>query len=318
MSVFRVLSLDGGGMMGAFSAAVLAEFERATGKRIVEHFDLIAGTSTGGLIALALAMGKDAASISDFYRDQGSKIFPARSCLKRVRDQLLDFFRPKFSPSGLRGAIEDVVGAKRIQDAQTRLVIPSYDATMGRVYLFKTPHHPAAVVDRDVSAVDVALATSAAPTYFPAHHIAGRGLFIDGGVWANCPAVVGIAEAVSFCGQILADIHMLSISTVNYPFRIGGNVAVGGALDWIKDTKIIETLMYGQAQGAVAAATCTLRDRFHRVDYIAEPRLFRLDDVTRVRELIEIGRGEGAKTKNLAVVSSQFLNGTPIVPPRFL
>jgi len=79
----------------------------------------------------------------------------------------------------------------------TRLVIPTYDVNTGKVYLFKTPHHPGCLNHADLMAVDVALATSAAPTYFPAHIIPGRGIFIDGGLWANCPAMVGFVEARS-------------------------------------------------------------------------------------------------------------------------
>src|SRR4051794_587667 len=75
---FRILSLDGGGIMGAFAASALAAFERSTGRRIVEHFDLITGTSTGGIIAIGLAMGTTAEEICKFYEEEGAKIFPAR------------------------------------------------------------------------------------------------------------------------------------------------------------------------------------------------------------------------------------------------
>jgi patatin-like phospholipase/acyl hydrolase len=85
----------------------------------------------------------------------------------------------------------DVLGqagiAKPIKEAKTKLVIPTYDVNTGKVYLFKTPHHSGYSHHADFAALDVALATSAAPTYFPAHTITGRSAFIDGGLWANCP-----------------------------------------------------------------------------------------------------------------------------------
>lgn len=327
MEGFRILNLDGGGMMGAFSASVLATYEKEcrerTGKDLVDHFDLITGTSTGGIIAIGLAMGATAEQILKFYSERGAKIFPraggAGGWLKGFRD----LFRPKFSPVELRKAIGDVVGEKPLSEAKTRLVIPTYDAEMGRVYLFKTPHHPHCNYSRDVKAVDAALATSAAPTYFPAHHVPGHGTFIDGGVWGNCPAVVGIAEAVSYCGRKLEDIHVLSISTTNYPFRIGERQQLGGLVGWAP--KIIETLMFSQAQAAVGQATCLLRDRtgsapldrFHRIDYVAEPNLFKLDDAGAARKLIEIGRGVAAQVATAAVVKAEFLNGRsaePFVP----
>src|SRR6516162_8324692 len=95
---FRILSLDGGGIMGAFAASALATFERATGRRIVEHFDLITGTSTGGIIAVGLAMGASAAEICSFYETQGPNIFPAGGGMGGWVRLLRNLTRPKFSP----------------------------------------------------------------------------------------------------------------------------------------------------------------------------------------------------------------------------
>ena len=217
-------------------------------------------------------------------------------------------FRPKFSTDQLHTTIASVVGDQPLSTAKTRLAIPAYDASLGRIYVFKTPHHPDRLQDADVSAVDVALATSAAPTYFPAHTLPGhRGVFIDGGLWANCPTMVGIVEALAFCGQRLEDIHVLSVSTTNYPFRITESQQLGGLLGW--STRIVETFMFGQVQGAVAQAICLLHERFHRIDYVTEPRLYRLDDARAVAELITLGHGEAEKTAHREIVSAYFLNG---------
>jgi patatin-like phospholipase/acyl hydrolase len=317
MAAFRVLSLDGGGLMGAFSASVLATLERTTGRRIFEHFDLITGTSTGGIIAIGLAMGAPAEELVRFYEERGAVIFPpvkkgVGGWLKTARN----LRRPKFAPNVLRETIKTVVGDRPLSAARTRLVIPAYDASMGRIYVFKTPHNPDRLQDSDVPAVDVALATSAAPTFFPAHAMPEyRGVFIDGGVWANCPAMVGIVEAVGFCGQRLEDVHLLSISTTNYPFRIAEPIQLGGLLGWGR--KIVETLMFGQAQGAVAQAVSLLRDRFHRIDYLTEPRIYVMDDARVVKELITLGRGEAEKIEHRQVVRERFLNGIPVTasPP---
>jgi uncharacterized protein len=316
MPMFRILSLDGGGLMGAFTASVLAALERITGHRSVDHFDLITGTSTGGIIAIGLGMGQSAAQILRFYEDQGAAIFPPAKGVGGWLKTLGNLRRPKFSPSALRQAIVSVVGDQPLKAARTRLAIPAYDASMGRIYVFKTPHNPDRTQDADTPAVDVALATAAAPTYFPAHRFPDhRGVFIDGGVWANCPTMVGIVEAVAFCGQRLEDIHVLSVSTTNYPFRIAEPVHLGGLLGW--GQKVIETFMFGQAQGAVAQASCLLRDRFHRIDYITESRIYAMDDAKAVGELISLGRGEGEKFAHRQVVREKFLNGIPATPPTF-
>ncbi len=172
MAAFRILSLDGGGLMGAFTASVLATLEQSTGRRIVDHFDLITGTSTGGIIAIGLGMGASAEEILRFYEEQGADIFPPARGVGGWVKTLGNLRRPKFSPEALRQAITSVVGDQPLKAARTRLAIPAYDASMGRIYVFKTPHDPDRAQDADTPAVDVALATSAAPTYFPAKRAA--------------------------------------------------------------------------------------------------------------------------------------------------
>jgi uncharacterized protein len=310
---FRILGIDGGGIMGAFAASALATFERETGRRIIDHFDLITGTSTGGIIAVGLAMGASAEKVCEFYETRGPRIFPAGGALGGWARLLRNLVRPKYSPASLREAIEDVVGHRPLAEAKTRLVIPAYDAEMGRIYLFKTPHHPQYIYDRDLPAADIALATSAAPSYFPAHTIPRRGTFIDGGVWANCPAAVGVVEAMDFLGQRPEDIRMLSVSATNYPFRIGEKQQRGGLQSWAP--KIIETLMFGQVQAAVAQARCLLRrGLFHRIDYLTQPGHYRMDNASCARQLLAIGRSTAELKAHMSVVQKEFLNGDKISP----
>lgn len=316
MGTFRILSLDGGGIMGAFSASALATFEEATGQVIVDHFDLITGTSTGGLIAIALAMGASVQKVLGFYKDRGPEIFPSGGFLGGWVNEIRHLFGPKFSTKELRDAILEMVGDKPLGAARCRLAIPAYDVDQGRVYIFKTAHHPRFQVDIQIPAADVALATSAAPTYFPAHEIPYHGTYIDGGVWANCPAMVGLTEAMTFLDRKPEEIRLLSLSTTNYPFRIANSKRMGGILNW--NSTIIETLMFGQLQAAVAEATCLLREGvFHRVDFDAVPHLYSLDNPKLVEELVKIGRGVAVKREHLDVVKQHFLNGTraePFVP----
>lgn len=307
--LFRILSLDGGGIMGAFAASALATFERATGRRVVDHFDLITGTSTGGIIAIGLAMGATAEDICAFYRSEGPRIFPPRAGLRKWYERLGDLFRPKYTAAALGAAIQSVVGDRPLKDARTRLTIPSYDVNTGKVYVFKTPHHPGYRHHADLPALDVALATSAAPTYFPAHTIPGRGTFIDGGLWANCPAMVGAVEALDFLGRDPADVRMLSISTTSYPFRLDRPDKLRGLAGWAP--AILDTLMFGQAQAAVNMAACLLRrGLFHRIDYLVPPAAFRMDNAACVAELIAMGREIAELNENMGVVRASFLDGS--------
>jgi patatin-like phospholipase/acyl hydrolase len=160
---FRILSLDGGVIKGAFTAAVLAEWEKRTGRVIVDHFDLITGTSTGGIIALGLGLGLPAGEILEFYEKQGPKIFPNISAQQKLSWNFRYLWEPKYSAEPLR--LRAVFGNKRLKDSKCRL-IPAYDVVAGRTFLFKTRHDPRFIFDENASAVEIALATAAAPTFF--------------------------------------------------------------------------------------------------------------------------------------------------------
>jgi patatin-like phospholipase/acyl hydrolase len=310
---FRILSLDGGGIMGAFAASALATFEHATGRKIIENFDLITATSTGGIIAIGPAMGATAEEIRDFYEKQGATIFPVRFGVQRWVGRLRHLVRPKFSSEALRTTITKVVGNRPLKEARTRLVIPSYDMNAGKVYLFKTPHHQNYTHHADLPAVDVALATSAAPTYFPAHTIGGLGTFIDGGLWASCPAIVGVVEALDFLGQAPEQVRMLSLSTTSYPYRIGNPDRPRGLAGWAP--RIIDTFMFGQAQCSVNAAFCLLkRGLFRRIDPQVPPDSFRMNNPATIPQLLGLGRHYAQLNENMSAVRESVLNGESVEP----
>ncbi|HEY2157154.1 MAG TPA: CBASS cGAMP-activated phospholipase [Isosphaeraceae bacterium] len=322
---FRILCLDGGGIMGAFAASILARYEERLGEErernglppiaIADHFDLITGTSTGGIIALGLGMGASAAAILGIYRDQGPAIFPQpKGWFGRRLASVRRLFNAKLSPAPLREAVEGIAGGRTMADAWPRLVIPAYGATGdGHVYVFKTPHDPPGDRrDAGVPIVDVALATGAAPTYLRAHEIPGQGVFIDGGVWANCPVSVGVVEAVAFCGRRMEDLRVLSLSTTNYPFSLGKELLRGGILPWV--TRVSEMFMFTQVQKEVALARCLLGDRFHRIDYNGVPGRYTMDDSSSVAELIALGRRVADLREHSTVVFRDFLNGVAAGP----
>ena len=130
---FRILSLDGGGVTAVIAAAVLEAFEQSTARGIVENFDLITGTSTGGVIAIGLAMGVTAGEITRFFVKSGARIFPRRSA-ETFSGRVAQFFRPKITDAVRRNELVTLLGDRRLSEALTRLVIPSYDADEGRGY----------------------------------------------------------------------------------------------------------------------------------------------------------------------------------------
>jgi patatin-like phospholipase/acyl hydrolase len=159
--MFRILCLDGGGIKGVFTAAALARIEDQTKMKILDHFDLICGTSTGGILAIGLGLGLSAEELLQFYHKRGPVIFPATSLVNRSRGLLRQlFFGPKLSHEVLKGELSAVLKARKFGHAQCRLAIPTYDAVQGRIYVFKTAHDPRFVNDIETPAVDIALATS--------------------------------------------------------------------------------------------------------------------------------------------------------------
>ena len=228
---FQILALDGGGAKALFTAHVLTRLEQDLGVSISESFDLIAGTSAGGIVALALGAGLAPAEIVEHYEELVSTVFPAaRRRLWRRTRQLTS---PIYDDDALRTALTNVLGEQTLGDSTKRLVIPAWDVQRGAVHIFKTPHNPRLTRDWRIPMVDIAMATSAAPLYFPAARVDGHRL-IDGGVWANNPSVVAIAEAVSMLNQTLSSIKVLNVGTIdqltNHPKRLDR----GGLLHWAR------------------------------------------------------------------------------------
>ena len=169
---FHILSLSGGGYLGLFTAIVLAELEQRLGRPIATAFDLIAGTSIGGLLALALALEVPADRLVRTLRREGTKIFSERPKPKSVVGKRLDMLRyatsPKYDTDELRRVLDEIYsGSATLGDIPNhRVVVPAVNLTKGIAQVFKTPHHPRYDRDHGIPVRDVALATSAAPTIF--------------------------------------------------------------------------------------------------------------------------------------------------------
>ncbi len=216
---FRVLSLDGGGMRGTYTATYLdrvaAAFAQRRGVDAIDvgaAFDLVVGTSTGGIIACALAAGVPLAGIVALYLEQGQKIF-SRPLPSGAGGAIFDEWkRPQALEDGtkaLHDALADKFGKTTLgQIYATRgigLAIPAVEMSQHRAWVFKTPHLKATTNHRDDNylLVDVCLATTAAPIYrsmaavdHPDSSSGGYNVFVDGGLWANNPVLIGLIDAL--------------------------------------------------------------------------------------------------------------------------
>jgi patatin-like phospholipase/acyl hydrolase len=215
----KVLSIDGGGIRGIIPAAVLTEIESKTGKRIAELFDLIAGTSTGGILALALAKpGEDgrpqytASELGDLYEQEGPRIF-SRPWWHAVvaLDNLTD---EKYPSEGIESVLEKYFGEARLKDALTEVLVSSYELEKREPWFFAR-HKARAKAEDDFPMRFVARATSAAPTYFEPEEVktmSPSGGLVDGGVYANNPAMCAFVEMKKL-DPVNEDILLVSLGT---------------------------------------------------------------------------------------------------------
>src|SRR5215218_10185519 len=174
LNSMRVLAIDGGGIRGLIPALVLTELERRAGRRIFEMFDLIAGTSTGGILACALCAPDPlpASELVALYEEEGPKIFD-RSLFQRIKsaEGLLD---EKYDSAALDRALTRFLADKRLSETTPDLIVPSYDTAAPGPYFFKSRKARESPAQDDFPLSVVARATSAAPTYFEPSEVGAR------------------------------------------------------------------------------------------------------------------------------------------------
>lgn len=268
--MFQILSLSGGGYRGLFTIDILARLEERARRPLHECFDLIAGTSIGGIIAIGLAMGKSAADIRASFIEHGEAIFPPppKGGLAKAKAAYRGLRNPRYCAQSLRKVVEEVVGDQsRIADCKTRLIVPAVNVTTGRIRVFKTPHHHTLTEDGKLLAVDVAMATSAAPLFFPMAKVEDS-YYVDGGLVANSPDACAVHEAIHFAAQAdMKQIRVLSVGTtvseVGLPVSLGGG---WGVQQWMTDYRLPNLFFAAQQQLVDFTMRHDLKENYLRVD----------------------------------------------------
>ncbi|MEM8734508.1 MAG: CBASS cGAMP-activated phospholipase [Planctomycetota bacterium] len=339
MSRFQILSLIGGGIRGAFVVAYLRELEQRTGKAITDSFDLIAGTSTGGIVAAGLALGMTTDELFDFYTNHGAKIFSPREPYRakglmrilfplaaaifrrRTGGNLDAAFRARFCPFQLQEAFDIAFGDRTLKDVQkTRLIIPTVNLTDGEPHVFRSCHEPKAVHDQDIKISDVVIAATAAPTYFPHCQIQGKD-YVDGGIWSNDPSMLGFAEAVRIqhlnehetrsCAHRVDDVHLLSIGTGKAQYSLAPPGPDAGLLYWAP--RVAEVMGTSQTQGIHLPLKFLLEERYEHVNFRMQER-WPLDAIEHIPDLFATGRQRAEQT--FRTIEEKFLDhhATPFTP----
>jgi hypothetical protein len=303
--LFRILALDGGGLRGTFTAAVLAKWDdmlKGTGKNnIVKNFDLVAGTSTGAILAIGLGMGLSPREMLEFYRAEGPKIFPGNR-------ELRHWLKSKHESSTLRAILESILGKKKLsEDSCCRLVIPTVRAVNGEAEAIVTAHTVERTAYRHITAVEAALASSAAPTYFDDAPVAGPIVvesFLDGGIWANNPVLPAIAEAIRYLKVPLERIDVLSVGTLGNEADFTKALGKGKA-GWAPTSA--DLFFAAQEHAALTLATSFLSHARHLRVNQQLPSPIPLDYATAIEDMAR--RGSNVGQDSFVTVRSRFLDG---------
>ena len=297
---YNILALDGGGLRGLVASVILDRLDYAS-HGFLPAVDLFAGTSTGEILALALACGLPPYEVTRMYLNHGAEIF-ARSPWRRLKS-LLGLSRAKYDDANLRRVLGNVLGPVRLEELPKKVVVAAFnlddeDADPGEAACApgrNLPQLPRRGLGRDELALDAALATSAAPTYFPSS--AG---YVDGGVYANNPSLVALCQALDGRDHKgdrpkLEDVRLLSVGTGESRSHVEGDVDWGVA-EWAP--KLVDLLTDGVSGVADYQCRQLLGDHYCRVQ-VELGHHVPMDDPSRLGELLLDAQGVDLRVETL-------------------
>ncbi|MCY4651784.1 MAG: CBASS cGAMP-activated phospholipase [Dehalococcoidia bacterium] len=258
---FYILALDGGGTRGIYSAQILAHIEDTLNIPIRDCFDLIAGTSTGSIIAGAAATGVPLKDIVELFDVHASTIFPKGR-------QGLGIFGSKYSQKPLEEVVRGCLPDVTLGEISAPLLITSSNISTGGVQVFKSRYLEELgepyVRDRNIPLVEAILASSAAPSFFDPVQV-GEGLLADGGLWANNPSILAVAEALSKFKRTVDQIHILSVGTGHPAKMYTPSRSWGLATGW-GHRKLVSYFLNLQSLSSTNMAELILGERYVRLD----------------------------------------------------
>ena len=283
---FLIMTLDGGGLCGLYTLSVL-ESILVKVPDLLDRVDLFAGTSTGGLITLALAMGMTVAQVIQLYLDRGAEIFD-RSWARAILSPF-GLTQAKYDNTGLIKVCQDTFGGRTLGTLKKRVMVPSFrlkgdadsgqDAEWGPCFFHNLD--PVFNGYYNQLAADVAIRTSSAPTFFPSY----QG-YIDGGVACNDPAMAAVALAVAKERVPLTNVRVLSLGTgTTLRYVQGANLNWGGA-QWIRD--IVNVFMDSMPGVTNQQLEWLLGTHYQRLDAICPD--VPMDDLSAMPDLIAEGK----------------------------
>ncbi|MDE0672745.1 MAG: CBASS cGAMP-activated phospholipase [Caldilineaceae bacterium] len=277
--VFNILALDGGGIRGVYGAHILAKLENTLGAPIRERFNLIAGTSTGSILAGAASMKIPMEALLGLFESQAHRIFSRR------KFSVFACIRSRYSTHSLDRVIGDCLPDVTMGEVPSPLMIASSDISTGGVHVFKSRYlkdlGEPYMRDGNVRLRDAILASCAAPTYFDPRQV-GQYLLADGGLWANNPTIIAIIEALSKFRHPLDKIRVLSIGT-GHSASFFAQSRVWGLMTGWGGRKLVPYMLGLQSQASTNMAKLLLGDRHLRLD--PEIKFWALDDIKHLQTM---------------------------------
>jgi patatin-like phospholipase/acyl hydrolase len=237
---FRILALDGGGILGIYSAAFLERIEEKYGKKLTDHVDLIAGTSAGSITGAGLATGYTAGQMREFYQTKGPWIFRKNiggSLMDHLRQIKQVFFSSKYTNKRLLSAFKHMYGTVPFRDSNSYLCFSTFNVTKGVSRVFKTPHGKHPVADADIPIWQAVACSAAPPTFLPEYFPGLPGEdndgYVDGGTWAQNPSLMGLVESYKYFvgpGKKYSDVKILSVASFSEDLKRNGKLK--SVRDW--------------------------------------------------------------------------------------
>ena len=275
---FHILALDGGGTRGIYTAQLLAKIEQAFGTRIRTCFDLIAGTSTGAIIAGAAVSDIPMPEIVELFETETPYIF-------RRRWYRIPLFLSKYPDQKLAQIIAKHLPAPSLREIETPLMITSSEIAKSEVHIFRSNYSSrdseVASTDKDVNLRDAILASCAAPTFFAPKSV-DNFLLADGGLWANNPSTVAFTEALSVFGKKTQAVRMLSVGT-GHSVNMYHNRRGWGFITGWGGAKLTSYVMTLQSQASARTAKLLLKENYLRIN--PEIDFWELDTLTQLNNL---------------------------------
>jgi hypothetical protein len=300
---FKILAIDGGGIRGLYAAYILKRIHEELNIVFSEYFDLIVGTSTGSIIAGAIAVDYPIEKVVLLYEVEGKKIFSPNNF------NLNGFYKSKYSKKYLESILNKALGNKTLSDVtKTRLIIPATDIANGQVFVFKSAYLDEFVRDRNTKIVDAILSSCSAPTYFEPNKV-GNYLLADGGLWANNPAMVGLTEAIGKLKINKDDVKMLSIGTGighQYYEIDGAEQKNWGLVSGWQGSKLVDTILNLQSVSSENMVKLILGDsQYLRLNFNSDTKLA-LDNLDTIESLKS--RADQTLTYEINKIKSFLLN----------